>query len=372
MPWYDITLEGFTVNNQTWDNILNVDGWADEVYIHADVRVIDQAGNLLLPSVRQSATMGDTNSFPNRVQAGSATARGGLRSGDTFPYNPPWERQEGLQSNRPPMRLFEGELTDDLAVAITPTIWEWDGGTDLFNVWGRSLVDNGPAIAAAVMNIIAAARGGVPLPTDLIKTNLETGIPNLFSLLSDIAGQARDRPIGMEPQAAAATFSSKSLVMTNRLAQLATGYDFGFGPGIIGIQYIDGGNLAGNYSLYIKIANALPLQDGSLVRERSSAPVYVVFGGARFWIPDPTWLERYGGWAAVTEVPDGALANVPAIPREGTVLREWSSAPVYVVQGGQKRWIPNPTILDRFGGRPAVRVVPDGGLAAIPDGPQVD
>jgi hypothetical protein len=37
MAWYDVTLEGFTVHTQTWDHAFNIDGWADEVYIHSNV-----------------------------------------------------------------------------------------------------------------------------------------------------------------------------------------------------------------------------------------------------------------------------------------------------------------------------------------------
>ncbi len=109
--------------------------------------------------------------------------------------------------------------------------------------------------------------------------------------------------------------------------------------------------------------------EGSVVREASAAPVFVLFGGAKFWIPSPAVLEKYGGWGAVRVVPDGALTAVPVVPRDGTVLREMSSAPVYVMTGGQKHWIPNPTILQKYGGWGAVRVVPDGALAGFPQGP---
>ena len=64
MSWYEVTLEGFTVHNQTWDTMWQTDGKADEVYIYTDIRLIDQAGNLLLRSEKQSDTMGDTNGFP--------------------------------------------------------------------------------------------------------------------------------------------------------------------------------------------------------------------------------------------------------------------------------------------------------------------
>jgi hypothetical protein len=111
--------------------------------------------------------------------------------------------------------------------------------------------------------------------------------------------------------------------------------------------------------------------DGTLLREASNAPVYVIFGGAKFWIPNPTVLQHYGGWSAVQIVPDGTLAAVPTIPKDGTVLREMSSAPVYVMRRGRRCWIPDPTILQRFGGWAAVRIVPDGTLSSIPEGAKI-
>ena len=74
-------------------------------------------------------------------------------------------------------------------------------------------------------------------------------------------------------------------------------------------------------------------KDGAVVRAQFPRAVYVIFGGAKFWIPSPDVLEQhYGGWDAVELVPGEALAAVASIPRDGTVLREFSAATVYVVQ----------------------------------------
>lgn len=110
-------------------------------------------------------------------------------------------------------------------------------------------------------------------------------------------------------------------------------------------------------------------RDNSLLRERSAAPVFLYEGGAPFWIPDPNWLARFGDWNAVRVVPDGTLAVFSAIPDTGTLLREWSDAKVYRVENGQRRWVTTPTELSRWGGFPSVRVVPDGALTPIPLGP---
>lgn len=374
MSYFEVTLEGFTVNHETKDHIFQVDGKRDEVYIHSDIRLIDQNGNMLFRSEKRSTELGDANGFPHRIIAGSASNLGGLKTGDSFPYNPPWQRQGSLKSDHPPMLLWAGELTDQRAVMVTPTIWEWDGGTDLFNIWGQTIVDNGPAIAEAVMNIINATQGG-SIPTKVIRSSLDLGLPALFKLLTDILGNAGDRPIGMNKKGDKAIFESKSLLLTDSIAEVATASDFGFGPGIVGIRYADYSDLEGDYMLYLKIAktgNKFNFKDGSLWKEHSSAPVYVTYGGAKFWIPDPIWLQRYGGWNNVTVVSNGALSSVPAIPRDGTILREWSHAPVYVILNGQKCWIRDVFVLDRYTNNQRwslVRVVPDGGLSSIPTGP---
>jgi hypothetical protein len=321
--------------------------------------------------------MGDTNGFSNRVQAGTATLRGGLKSGDEYPYHNPWLRQTGLQYTHPPMRVWQGLLMPDRAVVITPTLFEWDGGNDMFNTWGQAFVTHGPAIVQAVVNIIAIARGGTPVPGDIVKSNLDLGLPPLFALARTISGQAKDRPIGMIKEGDGFAYHAQSIVLTEKHAELAMQTDFGRGPGIIVLDYLDDGELgAARYSLYFKVEKLeIPLQDGSVVRERSSAPVYVIFGGAKFWLPDIVWLDRYTSsrrWTNVVVVPDGTLADVPTVPHDGTVLREWSSAPVYAILNGQKCWIRTFELLDKYTQNQRwsrVRVVPDGALAQISTGP---
>jgi hypothetical protein len=139
-------------------------------------------------------------------------------------------------------------------------------------------------------------------------------------------------------------------------------------------KYSEEENVSDHAWVFVELQTArdLPLHNGSLLREQSSAYVYVIFGGAKFHVPSPTVLhDLYGGWANVKVVPDGSLASVPTIPRDGTVLRERSAAHVYVIEAGTKRHITTPTVLQRYGGWSVVRVVPDGALHAIPDGAPV-
>jgi hypothetical protein len=109
-------------------------------------------------------------------------------------------------------------------------------------------------------------------------------------------------------------------------------------------------------------------RDGALLRERSAAPVFLYAGDAPFQIPDPDWLRRFGGWEVTRTVPDGTLATFAGTPATGTLLREWSDARVFVMQGGQRHWVRTGGGVDQFGGNRAIRVVPDGALAGIVEG----
>jgi hypothetical protein len=82
-------------------------------------------------------------------------------------------------------------------------------------------------------------------------------------------------------------------------------------------------------------------------------------------------VEFYGGWDKAQAVPAGALSALLPLPRDGTLLRERSSDPVYRMQNNQCCWMLSETALARYGGWGAVRIVPDGQLAAIPEGPQI-
>ena len=124
-PHYRATINGFWCRNETWDDAFNWDGKHDEVFISVNTKTADQDGNVLLNFDSESELMGDTWSLAGRVQAGSASDRGGIVSGDKFPSNEPWKRGElntGLRA--PPYTIWEGELqpSKDM-VLLTPTIW---------------------------------------------------------------------------------------------------------------------------------------------------------------------------------------------------------------------------------------------------------
>jgi hypothetical protein len=198
--------------------------------------------------------MGDTNGHSERVQAGSRSDKGGLKSGDAFPDSTPWDRTgSSIMADHPPMLLFEGTLVQgETGVSITPTIWEWDGATDILQSWGATISENGPKITQATANIIKGSTDD----DKVIQTNLEMGLPAAFDLLSDIAGRAQDRAVGGVPtnQDKDFKFEPQTLVFTYDKAVLATQNNpFGRGVGVIEVSYTDPPDQIGNYTLYIQI-----------------------------------------------------------------------------------------------------------------------
>lgn len=113
--------------------------------------------------------------------------------------------------------------------------------------------------------------------------------------------------------------------------------------------------------------------DGTLVREWNRPEVYVVYGGAKFWIPDPPTLFALGfDWSRVGVIPPNGTAKIGDIPIDGTLLTEQHDPKVFVMESGQRRWVTSPAVMD---GRCLpwrhVRTVPDNSLAAIPAGPNL-
>ncbi|TDG28115.1 hypothetical protein E2C05_21280 [Paracraurococcus ruber] len=116
----------------------------------------------------------------------------------------------------------------------------------------------------------------------------------------------------------------------------------------------------------------MSLAEGSVVKG-SGAEVYVVLGGQRRWIVSEQALNAsYGGWAAVRNVADAELNALPLGAPVGTIpdgtLFKGSGPEVYVIQGGQRRHVPNPQVLETLGGWAKVSLILDGNLNAIPKG----
>ena len=245
---FRVTLTGFTVNKQSSDNILESDGKGDEVYFVVDSARYDgysdrggpilvfasvngretlrANGNLTERKSLQSVVLGDVNfqNDPPRIRAGSASQVGGLRTGDRYPTNEPWNVSGALRTDRLPMLLWEGELTADRdLVVLIPTIWEWDGG----NAEMRALYTND------------------------INRYLTTSDASIWDHLrgQDLFG-AGDRPIGLVQNYNG--WVPAGLFLTYATAQhAASSSPSRYGTGVVELRY--GYLEKEDYSIYLKI-----------------------------------------------------------------------------------------------------------------------
>jgi hypothetical protein len=188
---YRVVLTGFTVNQQSYDNPLQLDGKGDEVYFAAYVARFDTtAADLVDQQILSTKVHGDVNGFPERKQAGFASGRGGIRSGDRFPFPTPFKPAGALSMTELPMVLWEGELVQgQSAVLITPTVWEWDDDPELFAYWavGRGeFVER--LLEPDILSGILDNRFWLPM---------ELGAPGLL-VHTNMFADARDRPIGLD------------------------------------------------------------------------------------------------------------------------------------------------------------------------------
>ncbi|WP_336855443.1 membrane dipeptidase [Sinomonas albida] len=107
--------------------------------------------------------------------------------------------------------------------------------------------------------------------------------------------------------------------------------------------------------------------DGTLLRE-GNGTIWVIAGGARFHVPDPVIQRALFGTAPVHQLWDHAMDGVPVVPRDGTLLREQDGT-VWVVLDGARLHVPDPPTLGRlYGGEPIIQLW-DGAADSIPTAP---
>jgi hypothetical protein len=113
--------------------------------------------------------------------------------------------------------------------------------------------------------------------------------------------------------------------------------------------------------------------DFTLVRELGfPADLYVVYGGAKFRIPDLATFNSLGfNMSQARTLPTGGLAKLKKYPINGTLLREQHSSRVYLAEKGKLRRVAKAAIEGRCISSRNVRVVPDKTLAALSKGPDL-
>jgi hypothetical protein len=110
--------------------------------------------------------------------------------------------------------------------------------------------------------------------------------------------------------------------------------------------------------------------DGSLLREEDGF-IWLIARGARFHVPDLNTLNRLKAGRTISELWNGALNGIPRFPSDGTLLRE-DDGTIWVIIGGARFHVPDPPTLSRlFGGQPIVQLW-NGAASGISTVPIVD
>jgi hypothetical protein len=265
---YRVTWNGLQVITQTWDDVLNRDGQADEVFFRCEKKKAKSDGTIVYggstSSPFVSMTMGDTSSpatLGPRIQAGSGTqwggrVVGGLMSGDVFPI-PPWTAPSASQltNNYPPCLIWEDDIDQNEVVSLIPTIWEWDGGAGFMNGWLQWQVDTDTKFGSRAKDVFGTAAGPYKWIFDAVSLGIQTAgtLQGLFSPL----GQPGDRPIGIQRDPSNpknGLFSPQIIELTKASAEALLAANLnGKGNGIFSVEYRDDSYLRGDYLLWFQI-----------------------------------------------------------------------------------------------------------------------
>jgi hypothetical protein len=142
-PKYRLVALGVKALKQSADDIFAVDGISDEIYVAAIANTTTRSLSGSSVGVARSNTYGDIgtgNAFPGRVQGGTASPRGGIRSGDMVPITlNPSAATGSVYTTGFPLVLWEGRLDDNAMVVVSPSLWEEDVDKKLYAPWESAI-----------------------------------------------------------------------------------------------------------------------------------------------------------------------------------------------------------------------------------------
>ena len=125
---YRLSLERFKAITTTAEDPFRNDGTGDEVFITTQINEYGVNAALVANRLARTPTFGDVWNFPARVQAGTASQKGGIWAGNEYPAAVALvsQLQPPTVANLPYL-LWEGELTEITGLVIlSPAIWESD------------------------------------------------------------------------------------------------------------------------------------------------------------------------------------------------------------------------------------------------------
>jgi len=107
-----------------------------------------------------------------------------------------------------------------------------------------------------------------------------------------------------------------------------------------------------------------------LLRNPNDGAIYVIYGGAKFHVPDPATLNRLFAGVPVRDAQPGELEHVGKVPGDGTLLHEETTGKVFVIYGGAKFHVPNMDVFNQLFPGAVIRQLWGGALDGTPSVPQ--
>jgi hypothetical protein len=241
---YRVVANGFSVVQQAHSH--HDDVYGGFIMLHFN----RQTAQLLNQDARRTKVLGDINGRVfgetdggdfKRLRAGTASATGGLKNGDSYPdaANARVRGQHSAPPNREtfPFEIWTGQLTNASdAVIILPTLWSRDGKTQGFDNWqnaeltAASQIWWDPAVQQALrqttLGVVAPPGSSTPNSDQQFRKLGEVvgavflaglGQPWALGLVFDPS--SKDRPIGLSPSANG--IPRRAIVLTREMIEQA-------------------------------------------------------------------------------------------------------------------------------------------------------
>jgi hypothetical protein len=137
---YRLVALGFWAEAPSHDDILDLDGKGDEVFLAAVVNVTDRGLTTNSVTSIRTGTFGEfisnTTHSAGRIAAGTAGPRGGIRANDYIPSSLSLTGPTPASSSTNlPWIIWEGALDDNAMVVLEPVLWEYDGNAGGFDIY---------------------------------------------------------------------------------------------------------------------------------------------------------------------------------------------------------------------------------------------